>query len=427
MAGERTGSLVVRGARVFSARAPRGGLRGEAASHLEAVEDGAVGIVGGRIAYVGPTSDLPADLHALPSWHAGGRAVLPGLVDAHTHVPFAAWRADEYAARLSGATYAAQQGGGERLRGIPRSAAQMDAAPDEEVLAFSARRLGETLSSGTTTLEMKSGYGLSVDAERRAIRLMAKLGARTPQRLVRTGLFLHGRPRDGDRSAWLGEVLSTLLPWAVSSGAIDGVDAFVEGVAYTLEEAAALLDAARRSGLRTHLHAEQLAPSGAAAWAAAHGITSVDHLDHLDAAGVRALGASATAAVLLPGATFLAGGTRKPPARDLIDRGALVALATDLNPGTAPVSSMPETIALACRMFDMRVDEAVAAATINAAAALGIDDEVGSLEVGKRGDLVVLEGDDPALLAYRLGTPAVERVVVAGTVAYGRGDDANAS
>jgi imidazolonepropionase len=415
------GDLVVRHGRLF-AMAGAVPWRGAERGRLAAVEDGSVAVVAGRVAYAGADQDLPASLRALPTLEAGGRAILPGLVDCHTHVPFAAWRADEYAARLAGATYADQQRGARGgLRGIARSAAQLRAASDEEVLAFSRRRLEETLAAGTTTVELKSGYGGDGAGERRSLRLMAALGSQTPQLTVRTGLFLHARPAGSDRAAWLNEVLGALLPEALSGGELDAVDAFVEEVAFNLDEAAALLTAAQAAGLDTHLHAEQLAPSGAAAWAASHGVTSVDHLDHLDAAGVRALGRGDTVAVLLPGATFLAGRGETPPLDDLLRAGAAVALASDLNPGTSPVASLPEMVALACRAWGMAVDDAVAAVTLNAAAALGRSTEVGSLRPGMRGDLVLLDGDELALLAYRLGPAAVATVVAGGQVVVHEG------
>jgi imidazolonepropionase len=426
-AAPRHGDLVVRHGRVLPL-ALGGVVRGRAPRPLPEVRDGAVAIVAGRIAYVGPDADLPAPLRALATLDAAGRVVLPGLVDCHSHVPFAAWRADEYAERLSGASYGGQQRAtAGRPRGIARSAAQIDAASDDDVLAFSARRLAEALSAGATTFELKTGYGLSLDAEWRLMALMGRLAAQTPQRLVRTGLFLHGAPRRGDKNEWLETVLTELLPRAVAAGMLDGVDAFVEDVAYSLDQAAALLEAGLRAGLATHLHAEQLAPSGAAAWAAARGITSVDHLDHLDAAGVRALAASPTVAVLLPGATFLTGHGAVPPAADLLARGAAVAFATDLNPGTSPVASLTEAAALACRLFGVGVEDALAGVTVNAAAALALNHEVGSLEVGKRGDLVVLEGDEPALIAYRLGPGAIDAVVAAGRVVWAGTAGANAS
>jgi imidazolonepropionase len=415
----RSGDLVVRHGRVLPiALGDR--VRGPAPRPLPEVRNGAVAIVAGRVVFVGADADLPQAFRSLPVVDARGRVVLPGLVDCHSHVPFAAWRSDEYADRLAGTTYADQQASADDHRGILRSAAQMAAASDDEVLNFSRRRLQEALMSGTTTLECKSGYGLEVEAEMRLLRLMAKLAYETPQRLVRTGLFLHALPRRIERRDWLEHVLQELLPKAIAAHAIEGVDAFVEDVAFRLDEAMPLLEAAQRVGLATHLHAEQLAPSGAAIWAAEHGITSVDHLDHLNATGVRALSSSHTVAVLLPGATFLTGSGVRPPARDLLTQGATVAVATDLNPGTSPIASLPEAIALACRLFDLTVEEAVVACTINAAAALALEHEVGSLEVGKRGDLIVLEGDDPALLAYRLGHPAVDIVVTAGNVVYDR-------
>lgn len=411
-----TNDLAVRGGRLFAlaGSAPR---RGSARGPLEAVEAGSVAIVGGRVAYAGPDAEMPAALRRLPTLEAHGRAILPGLVDCHTHLPFAAWRADEYADRLAGATYADQQRRTARgPRGIARSAAQLARAGDDEVLAFSRRRLVEALNAGTTTVELKTGYGGDGAGERRSLRLMAALARSTPQASVRTGLFLHARPAHGGRTAWLEEVLASLLPWAVAEGLVDGVDAFVEEVAYDLDQAAALLLAGQRAGLATHLHAEQLSPGGSAAWAAAHGVTSVDHLDHLGAAGVRALARGTTVAVLLPGATFLAGRGQTPPVFDLLRAGAPVALATDLNPGTSPVASLPEVVALACRDWGMPVDDAVAGVTVNAAAALGRGAQVGALRPGMRGDLVVLDGDEPALLAYRLGHAALEAVVCAGRV-----------
>jgi len=410
------GDLLVTGGRIVPMA---GGVRrGERAAALEVVEGGAVAIADGRVAFVGPEAAVPARLRTLPRLQAGGRVVLPGLVDCHTHVPFAGWRADEYAARLGGATYAGQQAAEERPRGIPRSAAQLAAAADATAVGFSGRRLAEALLAGTTTIELKSGYGMTVDGELRQLALMAQLRDKTVQRLVRTGLFLHAVPAGVDRAAYVDRAVNELLPRAVAGSAIEAVDAFVESIAFTLAEAARLIEAGQRAGLVTHLHAEQLAPSGAAAWAAARGVTSVDHLDHLDPAGVRALGGAPTVAVLLPGATFLAGDRGPGVARDLLAAGAAVAIATDLNPGTAPVSSLPEAAALACRMWDLRIPEAIAAVTVNAAAALGLSGEVGALERGARGDLVILDGDDPALLAYRLGAAAVDTVVVGGEVVF---------
>ncbi len=386
------------------------------------VEAGAVAIVEGRIAYVGADADLPRDLRRLRTLDAGGRAVLPGLVDCHTHLPFAAWRADEYAVRLQGASYADQQRR-HGLSGIARSAAELAASAEPDVLAFCQRRLREAARAGTTTLEMKSGYGGDGEGELRSLGLMATLRGRTAVRLVRTALLLHARPADGDRRAWVEAAVSDILPRAVAAGLVDGVDAFVETIAYSLEEAAPLIRAGQAAGLATHLHAEQLAPSGAALWAASHGVTSVDHLDHLDPAGVRALCAGATVAVLLPGATFLSGGPRLPPVGDLLAGGAAVALATDLNPGTSPVASLPECVAIACRAWGMPLSAALAGVTVNAAAALGRAAEVGALRPGMAGDAVILDGDEPALLAYRLGHAAVWGVVSGGRVLVWGGEE----
>lgn len=389
-------------------------IRGGSPFCLPVLEDAAVAVEAGRVVYVGPGCDLPARLRRLPTWDADGRAVVPGFVDPHTHVPFAAWRADEYVARLGGETYVAQQGRGGALTGIPRSAAQVSQASDPGLFEFSAMRVAEALSTGTTALEMKSGYGLTVENEMRLLRTARRLETQFGLPGAVTGLFLHAIPPGGNEADWTETVLTDLLPRAHAEGLLDAVDAFIEPVAFSRPSAAHLLAAARTLGLRTHLHLDQWTESGLVPWACEAGVTSVDHLDRLSPSGISALAGSSTVAVLLPAATFLTGsggGGNAHSVRDLLAAGAAVALGTDLNPGTAPVASLPETMALGARMWGLGGEEALVMATVNAAAAIGVGGGVGTIAVGGPGDFVVLDGESPDVLVYRLGHAAVTGVV----------------
>jgi imidazolonepropionase len=340
---------------------------------------------------------------------ASGCALLPGLVDCHTHLPFAGWRAEEYEQKVTGVPYEeiARSGGG-----IAASARAFAQATDDEVLAQARGLAAEMLASGTTTFEAKTGYGLSVEAEARAVGLGRALGA---DRV--TGLFAHAVPQGYDADGWMDYVDAL-----AASCDVDALDIYVESVAFTNENLAHLGAIAAREGVPLRAHVEQFNANRSVPVALAAGARSVDHLACLHPDDIGPLADAECAAVLLPGAEFL-GAERVAPARELADAGAICVLATDLNPGTSPVSSLPVVIGLAVRRYGWSVREALLACTLNAAWVLGLSDELGSLEVGKRADLVLL--DTPvAHLPYRFGRNPVCLVVRAGEVAWVRPDAA---
>jgi imidazolonepropionase len=340
---------------------------------------------------------------------ASGCALLPGLVDCHTHLPFAGWRAEEYEQKVTGVPYEeiARSGGG-----IAASARAFAQATDDEVLAQARGLAAEMLASGTTTFEAKTGYGLSVEAEARAVGLGRALGA---DRV--TGLFAHAVPQGYDADGWMDYVDAL-----AASCDVDALDIYVESVAFTNENLAHLGAIAVREGVPLRAHVEQFNANRSVPVALAAGARSVDHLACLHPDDIGPLAGAECAAVLLPGAEFL-GAERVAPARELADAGAICVLATDLNPGTSPVSSLPVVIGLAVRRYGWSVREALLACTLNAAWVLGLSDELGSLEVGKRADLVLL--DTPvAHLPYRFGRNPVCLVVRAGEVAWVRPDAA---
>lgn len=385
-----------------------GPMRGERLSSAELLRNCSLNVSDGRVSSIGPAVDADSIVEA------SGCTVVPGFVDCHTHIPFCGWRADEDAARLSGVRYQdLHRGEG----GIYRSARMLQAASDEEVLSFSSRLAVAMLRRGTTTFELKSGYGLSVEAELRQLRLAATLSGSLPQLTTITCLAAHAVPPGKAQGEWVGEAATELLPAAAQQGLVSACDLYVESIAFALEHAARLAETASALGLRMRVHADQLEDSQAAAFAARWGFASADHLNHTSVAAAEDLGRSETAAVLLPGATFTLRQAQKPPVRSLIEAGAIVALGSDLNPGTSPILSMPFVIALACRTYGLRPVEAVAAATVNAAFVLGLQGEVGSLEPGFRGDAVLLTGalDE---ICYRPDFDPVVAVVCAGKLVY---------
>jgi imidazolonepropionase len=350
-----------------------------------------------------------ADAGAAVRIDATGCAVLPGFVDCHTHLPFAGWRAQEYEQKVTGVPYEeiARAGGG-----IASSARAFAQASDDEVLAQARGLAAEMLAAGTTTYEGKTGYGLSVDAEARAVRLGRALGA---DRV--TGLFAHAVPEGFDADAWM-DCVDALA----ASCDVDALDIYVESVAFTNQNLAHLGAIAAREGVPLRAHVEQFNANRSVPVALAAGARSVDHLACLHPDDIAPLAGAECAAVLLPGAEFL-GAERVAPARDLADAGAICVLATDLNPGTSPISSLPSVIGLAVRRYGWSVCEALLACTLNAAWVLGLSGERGSLEVGKRADVIVL--DTPvAHLPYRFGRNPVCLVIRAGEVAWARPDAA---
>ena len=401
--------IVIRGASSLFTLTGEGPVRGDALSRIAPETNGDVGFSEGLVATVGecPPARLEID--------ARNCTVIPGFVDCHTHLPFFGWRADEDAARLAGLRYDTLH---REEGGIFRSARMLAEASDDEVLRFSKDLAAAMLRKGTTTFETKSGYGLSTDAELRQLRLARGLTDDVEQKVVTTCLAAHAIPPGRMAGEWVGEAAQELLPEVASEGLATACDIYVESIAFTLEHAARLATAAEELGLSMRMHADQLEDGQAGSFAARWGFASADHLNHtsLDAAGD--LAASQTIAVLLPGATFTLRQQKKPPARTLIEEGAIVALGTDLNPGTSPIHSMPLVIALACRLYGLRPLEALAAATVNSAYALGLGSEIGRLVPGYRGDAVVLDAPSFDHFAYRPDADVVLAVVCGGRLAY---------
>lgn len=364
----------------------------------------AVAIRDGRVAEVVPEASLRVPGPEPPEFDAAGRAVVPGFVDAHTHLVFAGDRADEFAARLAGRPYQAG--------GIMRTVAATRAATDESLVEATVRRAGSCLAGGTTTIEVKSGYGLDTATERRLLEAVAAAGARTPAELVPTFLGAHLAPDPSYVDLVIDEMLPACAALAVSC------DAFCDEGALSVDQARRVLEAGRRLGLAPRLHAEELAWTGGARLAAELGCLSADHLVHATADDARRLAAAGVVAVLLPATSFCLR-SAYAPARMLMEAGVTVALATDCNPGTSYTTSMPFVIALACSAYGMSADEAVQAATAGGAAALGRTD-IGHLRPGAGGDLAVLDGDHWVDLAYHPGMPAVAAVVKDGRVVVGQ-------
>lgn len=385
----------------------------EGADPYGTIRGGALAAKDGRIAWIGAAADLPGRPEELARRVVGleGRWVTPGLIDCHTHAVFGGDRVEEWEMRLNGASYAdiARSGGG-----INRSVALTRAAPEGELVAAAARRIAPLLAEGVTTLEVKSGYGLELDSELKMLRAARRLGAETGIRVRTSLLAAHALPPEyrQDRAGYLELVCRKIVPEAARLGLADAVDAFCETIGFTAAETELVFQAARDHGLPVKLHAEQLSDQGGAALAARYGALSCDHLEYVTAAGLDAMARAGTVAVLLPGAFYLLRETQAPPVAEMRARGIPMAVATDLNPGTSPARSLLLMLNMACTLFRLTPAEALAGATRNAAKALGLADEIGTLEPGKACDLAIWEVERPAELAYWLGgSPCVGRVM----------------
>ena len=379
----------------------------------DVIINGAIGIADGKIVRVGKRTEL-AGFRAREVTALGGSWVTPGLVDCHTHLIFGGTRADEHAMRRAGATYEeiAKAGGG-----IASTVAKTAAASDDELLATARGRLAVLTAGGCTTVEVKTGYGLDVDSELRLLRLAAELGDGQAVRIVPTLLALHAIPADQkDRRAhYLGEVIDKLLPAAAKSGATRIVDAYCDSIAFTPQEVERLFKAAAAHGLRVRLHAEQLSNQQGAALAAQYRALSADHLEHLGEEGAAAMGAAGTVAVLLPGAFYALQETKKPPVDLLRKHQVAMAVATDCNPGTSPLLSPTLAMNMACTLFGLTPEEALAGMTVNAARALGLEKEIGTIAPGRAADFAVWPLESLAELGYWIGLPGPERRIFGGT------------
>ena len=379
---------------------------------LGVIENAAVGIDGGKIVRVGKRTEL-AGYRAKQVDALGGAWVTPGLIDCHTHLIFGGTRADEHAMRRAGASYEeiAKAGGG-----IASTVAKTAAASDEELLEQSRRRLRALMRGGCATIEIKTGYGLEPKAEMRLLKLAKQVGEGEAVRVVPTLLALHALPAGSQdrRAHYVGEIVDKLIPQAAKSGLATSVDAYCDTIAFTPEEVERLFKAAAHHGLRVRLHAEQLSNQKGAALAAQYRALSADHLEHLDEAGAKAMASAGTVAVLLPGAFYALQEEKKPPVALLRKHKVPIAVATDCNPGTSPMLSPTLAMNMACTLFGLTPEETLAGMTINAARALGLAHETGSIAAGKAADLCVWRIESVAELGYWVGLPGPERRIFNG-------------
>jgi imidazolonepropionase len=379
---------------------------------LGLIEDGAVGIQDGRIVRAGKRAEL-AGCKAREVIPLGGAWVTPGLVDCHTHLIFGGTRADEHAMRRAGASYEeiAKAGGG-----IASTVKATNSAETNSLLASAAMRLDALMKGGVTTVEIKSGYALDVEGELRMLRCMAALAASEAVRVVPTLLALHALPPEwrDRRSDYVDLIVEQLIPAATDAGLATAVDAYCEGIGFLPHEVERLFQAADSHGLRVKLHAEQLSNRGGARLAARFNALSADHLEHLDEAGAEAMADAGTVAVLLPGAFYALQEKQKPPIQLLRDHGVRLAVATDCNPGTSPLLSPTLAMNMACTLFGLTPEEALAGMTVNAARALGLDRNIGTIAPGKAADLAVWRVESLAELSYWIGHPGPERRIFAG-------------
>ena len=380
------------------------------------VRDGAIAVADGRIAFAGAARDLPGEARATRILDAAGRWITPGLVDCHTHLVYAGNRADEFEARLEGATYAdiARAGGG--INATVRAVRQ---ATVDSLVAQSRPRLDALAAEGVTTVEIKSGYGLDTANERKLLHAARTLAGLCGVDVRTTLLAAHAVPAEfKDRRAdYLDTVCAETIPALAQDGLADAVDAFCETVGFSPAETRRIFAAARAAGLPVKLHADQLSDTGGAALAAEFGALSADHLEHANDDGVAAMAHAGTVAVLLPGAFYALRETRAPPVAALRAHGVPMAVATDCNPGTSPVSSLLLMLNMACTLFGLTPAEALAGATRHAARALGMADR-GTIEPGMRADLVLWDIATPAELSYRIGANPCAGIVRAGAVAH---------
>lgn len=367
----------------------------------------------GLIAYCGPRADLPAyDALATPAYDGQGGWLLPGLVDCHTHLVYAGSRANEFEMRLNGATYQqiAESGGG-----IQSTVAATRAASAEELFVLAKDRLNTLLNQGVTTVEIKSGYGLSLEAERKILQVARLLAQHHPVGIQTTFLGAHALPAEyrGDSDGYLDLVVDTMLPQLQQEGLIDAVDVFCEGIGFSVAQSRRLFDKARALGLPVKAHAEQLSSLGGASLVAEFAGLSADHIEYLTEADVQAMAQAGTVAVLLPGAYYFLRETKMPPIDLLRQYQVPMAVSTDLNPGTSPLCNLPLMLNMACTLFRLTPAEALAGVTRHAATALGLNDR-GMLKTGLRADLALFQIIQPAELCYQFGVNPLKQLMVAG-------------
>ncbi|MER9946501.1 imidazolonepropionase [Mesorhizobium sp. M0047] len=375
----------------------------ENAAGLGIVERGAIAARDGRIVFAGPESEIPAAFaKRSETIDCEGRWITPGLIDCHTHLVHAGNRANEFEMRLAGATYeeVARAGGG-----IVSSVKSLRAASERELVAQSLPRLDALIAEGVTTVEIKSGYGLDLENEKKSLRAARQLGNVRPVTIRTTFLGAHALPpeAEGDKDSFIDLVAKEILPAIAAEGLADAVDGFCEGIAFSPDQMARVFEAAKAAGLPVKLHADQLSNLHGAELAARYGALSADHLEYTDEAGAAAMARAGTVATILPGAYYFIRETKKPPIGLFRQQGVKMAVATDNNPGTSPLTSLLLTMNMAATLFGLTIDECLAGVTREAARALGRLGETGTLEAGKSADLAIWNIERPAELVYRMG------------------------
>lgn len=411
-----TSLAVLHASQLVTLAGPKRPRSGAEMLELAIIRNGGVLIRDGRVGIVGTSDEIEKNAGNAEVVDAGGRVVLPGFVDAHTHLVFAGNRLDDFERRARGETYEqiAKAGGG-----IWSTVEKTRAASDVDLLAQAKKHAHWFLRCGTTTVEAKSGYGLTLEDELKILRVMRRLNEETPLEIVPTFLGAHAVPREISADEYLDLVVNDMLPRVVSEKLAEFCDVFCEAGYFNIEQSKRILDAAKRLGLKLRIHADQLSSSGAAKLAAESKATTADHLEKTGEEGIAALRSAGVQPVLLPGSVYALGSTRYPRAREMIGAGLAVVIATDFNPGSSPTPSMPMILSLTCTQMKMLPAEAITASTINAAYSLGRGEKIGSLEAGKLANFSVFDCEDYRELAYWFGVPQASSVYVQGERVFG--------
>jgi imidazolonepropionase len=389
-------------------------------SGLGIIPNGAVAVKEGRIFWIGKTDELPGDFVLGPEAQvidARGKVVMPGLIDSHTHLIFAGSRENEFEQRIEGLTYLeiAERGGG-----ILSTVEATRKASFDELLSSGKRRLDRLLSKGVTTIEAKSGYGLSLEDELKILRVMKALQEDHPVDIVPTFLGAHTIPKEfkNERRRYMDLLTEEMIPEVAGERLAEFCDVFCEEKAFHLEESREILETGKRYGLKPKIHADQLSPGGGAELAAEVGAYSADHLEYVSQKGIERMAEKGVIAVLLPGVSFFLSMKKYPPAREMIEKGVVVSLSTDLNPGSSMTESLPLMMTMGCLLFRMTPKEVIQATTLHAARSMGQEKEIGSLDTGKKADLILLDIPNYRYLPYHFGVDHVELVIKNGKVVY---------
>jgi imidazolonepropionase len=391
-------------------------------SGLGMIQDGAVAIKKGRVFWIGKTEEMSGKFSLNRDGReidAAGKVVMPGLIDAHTHLVFAGSREIEFEQRIRGLSYQEIAGRG---GGILSTVEATRNSSFDELLSLGKKRLDRMLSKGVTTVEAKSGYGLSLQGEMKILKVMKALQETHPIDIVPTFLGAHTLPKEfrEDRAHYMALLTEEMIPKVAQEGLAEFCDVFCEEKAFTAKESKSILETGKRYGLKPKIHADQLSSGGGAELAAEVNAYSADHLEYVSPEGIKKMAEKGVTAVLLPGASFFLAMNKYPPARDMIEQGVCVSLATDLNPGSSMTESLPLMMTMGCTLFKMIPKEVIQAATIHAAKSMGREKEIGSLEVGKQADIVLLGIPNYRYLPYHFGVDHVETVIKKGRIVYRR-------